>query len=128
MTPAPTNEMAIGRKISDLAMFSPLARSASTATARPSAVDSNVTVMTHHRLLMIEPRRVPRMMHARKKKPASSEIDEPGVDSYALRTLRPLTTPMVTPMAMKTMAIQNSRLPTMLENTQFDLSKNVSDV
>ena len=33
---------------------------------------------------------------------------------------------MITPMAMNTTAIQNSRLPKMLENTQFDLSKNAS--
>ena len=35
MIPAPMNEIAIGRKINDLAAFSARARSASTATARP---------------------------------------------------------------------------------------------
>ena len=89
MMPAPTNEMAIGRKISDLAMFSPLARSASTATARPSDVASNVTTMTHQRLLMIVPRSVPSTTHARKKKPASSEIVEPGVASNGAAHLAP---------------------------------------
>src|SRR5690349_24695190 len=47
MIPAPMNEIAIGRKIRDLAVFSAFARSASTVTARPSAVASDVTTMTH---------------------------------------------------------------------------------
>src|SRR6478752_3145759 len=37
MMPAPMNEIAIGKKISDLAAFSPLERSASTATPSPIA-------------------------------------------------------------------------------------------
>ena len=56
MIPAPMNEIAIGRKISDLAAFSALARSASTATARPNTVASDVTTMTHQMLLKIVPR------------------------------------------------------------------------
>ena len=56
MIPAPMNEIAIGRKINDLAVFSAFARSASTATARPSTVASDVTTMTHHTLLKIVPR------------------------------------------------------------------------
>ena len=57
MIDAPTSEMAIGMKISDLAARSPPRLSARTATARPSAVDRNVTVTTHHRLLISVPRR-----------------------------------------------------------------------
>ena len=58
MIPAPMNEIAIGRKIIDLAMFSPLARSANTATASPNAVASDVTTRIHHKLLINVPRRV----------------------------------------------------------------------
>ena len=56
MIPAPMNEIAMGRKINDLAAFSAPARSARTATARPSTVASEVTTMTHHTLLKIVPR------------------------------------------------------------------------
>ncbi len=63
MMPAPMNEIAIGKKISDLAAFSALARSASTATASPSAVASDVTTMTHQMLLKIVPRIETRMAH-----------------------------------------------------------------
>ena len=56
MTDAPTSEIAIGMKMSDFAARSPPRLSASTATARPSAVARNVTVTTHHRLLISVPR------------------------------------------------------------------------
>src|SRR5918995_7073233 len=68
MMPAPMNEIAIGRKINDLAALSALARSASTATASPAAVDADTTTMTHHTLLKMVPRTVERMAQARKKK------------------------------------------------------------
>ena len=56
MIDAPTSDSAIGMKMIDLAIFSPPRPSASTAIASPRAVEKNVTVTTHHRLLMIVPR------------------------------------------------------------------------
>ena len=123
ITPAPTNEIASGRKISDLATFSPLARSDSTATASPNAVDRIVTTMTHHRLLTIEPRNVPSTRQAAKKKAMSRTMTEPGVASKGRRTTRPLTRPMTRPMTVATAAIQNSRLPKMLPQSQFSAVK-----
>ena len=85
MMPAPMNEMAIGRKISDLAAFSAFARSASTATARPSAVASDVTTMTHQTLLKIVPRIEDRTAHERKNSPTTSGPSELGAAIERLR-------------------------------------------
>src|SRR6056297_3728534 len=56
MTDAPTSEIAIGMKMIDFATRSPPRWSASTAMARPMAVETNVTTTTHQRLLMSVPR------------------------------------------------------------------------
>ena len=100
MIPAPTNEIAIGRKISDLAMFSPLARSASTATASPSAVDSVVTTMTHQMLLKIVPRIDGRTAMASRKKPTQIGADRASAALEASgASRRPATMPAMTPTA-----------------------------
>ncbi len=56
MTDAPTNEIAIGRKIRLFATFSPRSdsRSASTATAMPKTTVTDGTSSSHSRLLVIE--------------------------------------------------------------------------
>ena len=69
MIAAPTNEMAIGRKMRDLATFSPLARSARTAMPRPNAVEIVVTTTTHQMLLKMVPRTVDSTAHDMRKKP-----------------------------------------------------------
>jgi len=51
MIPAPTNEMAIGMKISDLEIDSRRMRSSSRARVRPSAVDSSGAMMIHRAVL-----------------------------------------------------------------------------
>ena len=50
MTEAPTNEIAIGMKISDLAILPHQSRSASTAMIRPNAVAKDGTMMSQPRL------------------------------------------------------------------------------
>ncbi len=99
MIPAPTKEMAIGRKISDLAMFSPFDRSASTATPSPRAVDSVVTTMTHQMLLKIVPRTVDSTAQASRKKPIQIGIIDASPRSNFWRVLRPDTMPAMTPTA-----------------------------
>ena len=55
MTAAPTNEIAIGTKISDLAMASPrLSRSASVAKERPMLTPTSGTRMIHPAVLRSE--------------------------------------------------------------------------
>src|SRR5580765_6558651 len=76
MIPAPMNEIAMGRKINDLAAFSPRALSASTATARPNTVASEVTTITHHTLLKSVPRIDARTAHDSTKKPAKTGPSE----------------------------------------------------
>ena len=51
MMPAPTKEMAIGRKMNDFATFSKLLRSASTAISRPKTTEKVLPKMIHIRLL-----------------------------------------------------------------------------
>ena len=83
MIPAPTNEMAIGRKISDLATFSPFERSASTATASPNDVERAVTTMTHHRLLNDRAAQRGEHEHDNRKKPNISGPKAPPDESKA---------------------------------------------
>src|SRR5690606_8213249 len=54
MMAAPTNEIAIGMKMSDLAILSQRTRSASTATVRPKAVLRKGTTINQAMLLRIE--------------------------------------------------------------------------
>ena len=56
--PAPTKEIAIGKKIKLFAADSNLTRSARTAATKPKPVDNKVTTMTHQRLFMTVPLRV----------------------------------------------------------------------
>ena len=71
ITPAPTNEMAIGMKIKDFARDSHLARSASTAIASPAAEAMTVTVKTHHRLLNTVPRNTEKAANATRTAPTA---------------------------------------------------------
>ena len=50
MTAAPTKEMAIGMKISDLAMLPQRTRSESWAARSPNSVDMAGTMMSHRKL------------------------------------------------------------------------------
>ena len=50
MTEAPTNEIAIGMKISDFAMLPHQRRSASVAMISPNAVDNSGTMISQPRL------------------------------------------------------------------------------
>ena len=104
MIPAPMNEIAIGRKIKDLAVFSAFARSASTATARPSAVASDVTTMTHQMLFMIVPRIEANTAHDRTKSAARIGPTELGPRSKGWLVRRPASTPMMMPRASKARA------------------------
>lgn len=54
MTLAPTNEIAIGRKMSVLAMLPHQMRSVRKAMNRPKKVDSAGTTISHIRLLKID--------------------------------------------------------------------------
>ena len=105
MIPAPMNEIAIGRKTNDLAAFSALARSASTAIARPNTVASVVTTMTHQMLLKIVPRIDARIAHDRMKKPARIGPSEPGPRSKGWLVRRPAITPTRMPRASRAMAM-----------------------
>ena len=51
MMPAPTNEMAIGMKMSDLGSDSRFIRSSSRASVRPSSVDRTGTMITQSTVL-----------------------------------------------------------------------------
>jgi hypothetical protein len=51
ITAAPTKEIAIGMKISDLAMLPHLIRSVSCAARRPKAVAAAGTIRSHRKLL-----------------------------------------------------------------------------
>ena len=110
MMPAPMKEIAIGRKINDFAAFSALARSASTATARPIAVASVTTTMTHQMLLKIVPRIVDRTAQERTKKPTRIMPTDPGPRSKRWLVRRPEATPTPMPRAITTSAIHHSRL------------------
>ena len=59
MIEAPTNEIAIGMKISDLAMLPHHRRSASTAMIRPKAVAKNGTMISQTRLLSADCQKMP---------------------------------------------------------------------
>src|SRR5215211_3653094 len=89
MMPAPMNEIAIGRKINDLAAFSPFARSASTATARPIVVASVTTTTTHHRLLNTMPRIAESTPIAKTKNPTKIRPNDPGPVLYFCFVARP---------------------------------------
>ncbi len=97
MMPAPMNEIAIGRKISDLAAFSALARSASTATASPSAVDRVTTTITHQMLLKIVPRSTERTAIERMNTPTIITPTDPGPRSNRWLVRRPATIPAMHP-------------------------------
>ena len=105
MIPAPTNEIAIGRKIRDLATFSPLDRSASTATPRPSAVDREVTTTTHQRLLKIVPRTLASTAQASRKNPRKIGIIDASPRSNFWRVRRPERMPATMPTATTPMAM-----------------------
>ena len=105
MIPAPMNEIAMGRKINDLAVFSARARSASTATARPSTVANDVTTMTHHTLLKIVPRIEARIAHDRTKSPARIGPTELGPRSKGWLVRRPANTPTRMPSATNARAM-----------------------
>ena len=51
ITPAPTMEIAIGKKINDLAIFSKRLRSANTATNKPKTIAREAPKIIHKRLL-----------------------------------------------------------------------------
>ena len=87
MIDAPTSESAIGMKMIDLAIFSPPRLSASTATASPRPVERNVTVTTHHRLLMI----VPRMAVNAAKQTSSAPTTSGATVGLPSSTARPVT-------------------------------------
>ena len=74
--PAPTKEIAIGRKIRLLAADSNLIRSAKTAANRPKPVEKLVTTITHHRLFITVPRRVDRTAKIRRKIPIAVGVSE----------------------------------------------------
>ena len=79
MTDAPTIEMAIGMKTSDLAMLSHRpARCESTAITRPSTVAPIVTVNIHQIVLENVPRITEKKANATTKKPAAIVPREVG--------------------------------------------------
>ena len=104
MIPAPTNEMAMGRKMRLLATDSPRTPSASTAAASPSAVDSPVTTTTHHRLLMTVPRSVVNTANESTNNPMAIGPIEPGRASIVRPRRRPTAMPIPSPTAMSTRA------------------------
>ena len=89
MIPAPTNEIAIGRKMRLLANDSRLVRSAITAASRPSAVDRNVTATTHHRLFMTVPRRLANTAKLSSRAPPSPIPTVPAEKSARTPRRRP---------------------------------------
>src|SRR5262245_17025114 len=108
MIPAPMNEIAIGRKMSDLAAFSALARSASTATARPNTVARVTTTTTHQRLLNSVPRSTEKTAHENTNTPIPIAPTEDGPRSKSWPVRRPETNPTTTPTPTMTTASQKS--------------------
>ncbi len=121
MIDAPTSEIAIGMKISDLAARSPPRLSASTATARPSAVDRNVTVTTHQRLLISVPRRAVNTPKQRNRMPTTSGAPVALPSSRARPVRRFIVTATTAAMASRMTPTMNGKLVNM--SVQFDASK-----
>ena len=121
MIDAPTSEIAIGMKISDLAARSPRRLSARTATARPRAVDRNVTVTTHQRLLISVPRSAVNTPKHTSSRPATSGAPVALPNSSARPVCFFITIATNAAMTRSVTPMMNGMLVNMF--VQFDVSK-----
>ena len=115
--PAPTKEIAIGRKIRLLAADSNLIRSAKTAANRPKPVEKLVTTITHHRLFITVPRRVDRTAKIRRKIPIAVGVSEVALGCIIRPLFLPSITPANEPIAKSIKAIMKRRLVKMLDQS-----------
>ena len=117
MIPAPTKEIAIGRKIRLLAADSNRIRSAKTAANRPKPVEKLVTTITHHKLFITVPRRVDNTAKIRRKTPIAEGVSEAALGSTIRPRFLPSMTPATEPIAKSIKAIMKRRLVKMFDQS-----------
>ena len=117
MIPAPTKEIAIGRKMRLFAADSNLTRSARTAAIKPKPVDNKVTTMTHQRLFITVPLKVEKTAKMSRNAPIAEGVRKLPFGCSTLPCFFPDNKPATTPAKIRTSANTKRRLVKMFDQS-----------